>query len=247
MLNNIHSPLARRLGSIFILILSALALLSCAAGPTDKSAQSLTPLTIHMIGDSTMANKPVPNDQNERGWGQMLAELVKPEARVANYAQNGRSSKSFIGEGLWDDAEKHMQAGDWLIIQFGHNDAKPDEARHTEPFADYSENLRMYVEVARSKGVQPILCTSIVRGNNLESHKDYPKAVKALAQELNVPLLDMESITKTYVAALGEAHLKEMYIQKDFTHLNIDGGRVVAKMAADEIKRLNLPLSAYFK
>jgi len=229
------------------LLLSSVTLLvsSCSQETKAHSARSLAPVTIHMIGDSTMADKPLPNDQNERGWGQMLPGLVKDEARIMNYAKNGRSSKSFIDEGLWAAALDNMKTGDWLIIQFGHNDQKNDEARHTDPFAGYTENLKMFVSVAREKGVNPILCTSIVRGSNLDSHGVYPKAVIAVAETMNVPLHDLEKATKSFVAALGESRQKEFYIKKDSTHLNVEGGLVVAAMAAKELKQLNLPISDY--
>ena len=101
-------------------------------------------VTIYMIGDSTMADKS-PDQEFERGWGQMLPLFVKEEAVVSNHARNGRSSKSFLDEGLWEPVYNSMKPGDWLIIQFGHNDQKPDEKRHTEPFTTYMDHLRFYV------------------------------------------------------------------------------------------------------
>lgn len=204
----------------------------------------LPKITVFMAGDSTMANKPVPNEQNERGWGQMLQPFFIDQATISNHAVNGRSSKSFMDEGLWDGILKDMKAGDWVIVQFGHNDAKTDAARHTDPFTTYTENLKKYVADARAKGGIPIIATSVVRAS-LESHGNYPEAAIATANELMVPLLDLEATTKAYVGALADK--KEFYIQADSTHLNEKGGTVVAQMAVDEMKRLQLPLTLYLK
>lgn len=208
-------------------------------------------ITIFMIGDSTMADKPT-SQEVERGWGQMLPLLVKNEAKISNHAKNGKSSKSFMGEGLWDEVYHNLKAGDWVIIQFGHNDQKLKEDRHTEPFTTYADNLRKYVNDTRSKGAFPIICTSIVRGkyeDNIlqDTHGDYPKASIMVAKELDVPLLDLQKDTEKFVAELGEEKLKEFYVPQDNSHLNPWGATQVAEMACAQIKALNLPLAAYLK
>jgi DNA sulfur modification protein DndE len=160
---------------------------------------ALPSITIFMIGDSTMADKPMPNDQGEWGWGQALPRFLTPEARVANHAMNGRSTKSFIDEGRWKAVLDAIEADDWLVIQFGHNDEKPDPERHTDPFTSYEDNLRMFVAQARDKGAHPLLCTPIVRGGDLASHGDYPRAMRALAVKMDVPLVDLEKVTAAYI------------------------------------------------
>lgn len=120
--------------------------------------------TIFMIGDSTMANKVLTGGNPERGWGQMLPGFLSDEIRVDNHAVNGRSSKSFIDEGRWDKVLGLMKKGDYLFIQFGHNDEKADSARHTDANGgSFDRNLKRFVLEARAKGATPVLFNSIVR------------------------------------------------------------------------------------
>lgn len=122
-------------------------------------------ITIFMIGDSTMANKPLEKENQERGWGQMLPLMLQGPIRVDNHAKNGRSSLSFINEGLWDAVVSKIKPGDYVIIQFGHNDEKPKADRHTDPGSTFDENLRKFIRDTRAKGGYPVLCNSIVRRN----------------------------------------------------------------------------------
>lgn len=121
--------------------------------------------TIFMIGDSTMANKPTDKDNQERGWGQMLSGFFTDDIVVDNHAVNGRSSKSFIDEGRWDAVLEKIKPGDYVFIQFGHNDEKPKEDRHTDPGTTFDANLRRFCEETRAKGGIPVLFNSIVRRN----------------------------------------------------------------------------------
>ena len=227
--------------------------------------QQARPIHVFMIGDSTMADKD-PKTEPETGWGQMLQSFFKDTVKVSNHAKNGRSSKSFIDEGLWKVVLDSMQSGDYVIIQFGHNDQKPDEARHTDPFTTYKGNLQKYIKETRAKGAFPILCTSIVRrkfdeqGNLTDTHGDYPGAVRQAAQELKVPLLDLQLKTQKLVSDLGPEKSKSIYLYalpnaypnrpegvQDDTHLNVEGATAVARIAVEEIKALKLPLAEYLK
>src|SRR4051794_25891447 len=117
--------------------------------------------TVYMIGDSTMADRPTPERNPYRGWGQMLPQFLDDSVAVRNFAVNGRSTKSFIDEGRWTAVLAQLQPGDYVIIQFGHNDEKrEDPARYTDPNGSYRDNLRRFVEETRAKGATPILCTS---------------------------------------------------------------------------------------
>lgn len=119
-----------------------------------------------MIGDSTMANKPLDKENQERGWGQMLPIYLEGAIKVDNHAVNGRSSKSFIDEGRWEKVREQIRPGDYVIIQFGHNDEKaksPD--RYTVPGSTFDANLKKFVNETREKGGTPILMNSIVRRN----------------------------------------------------------------------------------
>lgn len=123
-------------------------------------------VTVFMIGDSTMANKPLDKENQERGWGQMLPIYFEGAIKVDNHAVNGRSSKSFINEGRWEKVREQIRPGDYVIIQFGHNDEKiksPD--RYTIPGSTFDENLKKFVNETREKGGTPILMNSIVRRN----------------------------------------------------------------------------------
>lgn len=123
-------------------------------------------VTVFMIGDSTMANKPLDKENQERGWGQMLPIYFEGAIKIDNHAVNGRSSKSFINEGRWEKVREQIRPGDYVIIQFGHNDEKiksPD--RYTIPGSTFDENLKKFVNETREKGGTPILMNSIVRRN----------------------------------------------------------------------------------
>lgn len=122
-------------------------------------------ITVFMIGDSTMANKPLKDENQERGWGQMLPMMLQGKIKVDNHAVNGRSSRSFINEGRWDKVIEKIRPGDYLVIEFGHNDEKPGEKRHTDPGSTFDDNLRMFAQKALEKGATPILMNSIVRRN----------------------------------------------------------------------------------
>lgn len=122
-------------------------------------------ITIFTIGDSTMANKKLEGENPERGWGQMLSRYFTDDITVDNHAVNGRSSKSFIDEGRWDNVLSKIQKGDYVFIQFGHNDEKDDPKRHTDPGTTFDANLRKFVEETRAKGGIPVLFNSIVRRN----------------------------------------------------------------------------------
>lgn len=129
-----------------------------------RSAETRKPV-IFMIGDSTMANKPLTGDNPERGWGQMLPGFLSDDIVVDNHAVNGRSSKSFIDEGRWVAVLEKIQPGDYVFIQFGHNDEKPKADRHTDPGSTFDDNLRRFVNETRAKGGKPVLFNSIVRRN----------------------------------------------------------------------------------
>ncbi|MCM1076384.1 MAG: rhamnogalacturonan acetylesterase [Bacteroides sp.] len=142
-----------------LLVALALPAMAVAQAPSDT-------ITVFMIGDSTMANKPLDKENQERGWGQMLPVYLEGAIKVDNHAVNGRSSKSFIDEGRWDKVREQIRPGDYVIIQFGHNDEKaksPD--RYTQPGSTFDANLKKFVNETREKGGTPILMNSIVRRN----------------------------------------------------------------------------------
>jgi lysophospholipase L1-like esterase len=223
------------------------------------------PISVFMIGDSTMAEKD-PQTEPERGWGQMLQSFFKDSAKVFNHARNGRSSKSFIEEGLWQAVMEKLHPGDYVVIQFGHNDQKPDAARHTDPLSTYKSNLQKFIDDTRAKGAYPIVCTSIVRrkfddaGNIADTHGEYPVVARMVALESHVPLLDLQVRTQKLVSDLGPEKSKSIYLYvargaypnrpdgvQDDTHLNIEGATAVARMAVEEIRAMKLPLAEYLQ
>lgn len=142
-----------------LILACGLPMMMSAQAPSDT-------ITVFMIGDSTMADKPLDKENQERGWGQMLPLYFEGPIKVDNHAVNGRSSKSFIDEGRWDVVREKIRPGDYVIIQFGHNDEKaksPD--RYTVPGGTFDANLKKFVTEAREKGATPVLMNSIVRRN----------------------------------------------------------------------------------
>ena len=150
---------------------------------------------IFLMGDSTMADKPL-YENPERGWGQLLPQFFDSNIEIKNYAVNGRSTKSFINEKRWDSIVNQLRKDDWVLIQFGHNDSKiEDSTRYAAAQTTYKQNLQRFVTEARAKGANPILITPVVRrkfdvnGKLVETHGEYPSAVKAVAAALKVPLV----------------------------------------------------------
>ena len=195
--------------------------------------------TVFMIGDSTMANKKLDGNNPERGWGQMLPGFFTEDIRVDNHAVNGRSSKSFIDEGRWDRVIAQVQKGDYVFIQFGHNDEKPDEARHTDPGTTFDANLRRFVRETREKGGIPVLFSSIVRRNFrvdstavlkddhpdeatghhyeegdelIDTHGAYLDSPRRVAQEEGVAFIDMNRLTHELVQGMGPEESKKLYM-----------------------------------
>lgn len=217
--------------------------------------------TLHLIGDSTMADKPKQPANPETGWGQALPALLKPEAvRVVNYAMNGRSTKSFIDEGRWAKVVAALQAGDFVIIQFGHNDEKDqDPKRYAAPRGAYQDNLRRFVREAREHGATPMLATPVARrkwnaaGELVDTHGDYPAALRAVAMEEKVPLLELNGLTTELERGHGVEGSKRLHLHypggvydrwkepvKDDTHFSDYGAARVAALAVQEWLRLSL-------
>ena len=210
------------------------------------AASSFT--TVHLMGDSTMAEKDLPKAGLERGWGMMLQNFLNPEeVKVINYAQNGRSTKSFIDLGLWDKVYNAIQPGDYVFIQFGHNDAKADDpARYAPAYGAYQDNLRLFIDGVREKGGVPVLLTPVARrwfkegGLDRNCHTDYPAAMKAVASEKNVTLLDVTTPTLDWIEELGDEASKAYFMistgKNDNTHLVPAGARKVTEIVCGLIK-----------
>jgi len=167
------------------------------------------PRTLHIAGDSTAAQK-YADAAPETGWGMALPFFLGRSLRVVNHAVNGRSSKSFIDEGRLTVLLDGVRPDDLVLIQFGHNDEKTeDPARGTDPYTTYQAYLRQYVEGARARRAEPVLITPVERrrfaedGTAKPTHGAYPAAMRALASEEGVTLLDMQALSLARWQRLG--------------------------------------------
>ena len=223
--------------------------------------------TIYGIGDSTMANKVKPEENPERGWGQMLPLFFNDNITIDNRAVNGRSTRSFIAEKRWDDILKTLKKGDYVFIQFGHNDQKEkDSTRYTNPHTAYRHNLIRFVTETRAKGATPIIFSSIVRRNFNEkgvlisTHGEYTMEARLVAQEYKVPFIDMEYYTELLEQSYGPEKSKQLHLhykageipyykedKADDTHLGVKGATEVAKIAVEELKNTKLDIVKYIK
>jgi pectinesterase len=216
---------------------------------------------LFLIGDSTMADKPLA-DNPERGWGQLLPIFFGEGVAIKNYAVNGRSSKSFIEEGRWDAIVKQLRAGDWVFIQFGHNDEKnEDPMRYAGPRDGYRNNLKRFIDETRANDAHPVLLTPVMRrrfdkeGKFFDTHGEYPDVVRALANESDVPLIDLHESTRTLIEQRGVEGSKKLFLwiapgeykslpngKRDDTHFSEYGAREVAALAVTGIRELKLDL-----
>ncbi|WP_075319041.1 pectinesterase family protein [Bacteroides togonis] len=203
-------------------------------------------ITIFTIGDSTMANKPLEGGNPERGWGQMLSRYFSEEIVIDNHAVNGRSSKSFIDEGRWDKVLVKLKKGDYVFIQFGHNDEKPDEKRHTDPGTTFDANLKRFVEEARAKGAIPVLFNSIVRRNFGKADAD--AVAKAVVQDdiregiaPNAPQAEVKTgarLIDTHGAYLDSPRNVARELEVPFVDLNRVTHDLVEQMGPEASKQL---------
>ena len=221
---------------------------------------------IYLIGDSTMASKPI-DDDPERGWGQVLGSFFSEEIEIHNHAKNGRSTKSFIDEGRWQTVFDSLQSGDYVMIQFGHNDQKKyDSTRYAAPYGAYKTNLEKFVTESRAKGAQPILITPVMRrrfneqGQFYDTHGKYPQVVRDVAVKKDVPLIDLHQASREMITSLGEEESKKIFLwvepgiysrfpegKQDNTHFSEYGAREVATLVVQAIQELNLDLNKYIK
>lgn len=226
--------------------------------PTNKTV-------IYLVGDSTIANKEV-KAFPETGWGMPFTYFFDSTITVDNRAKNGRSTKSFIEEGLWKPVVEKLKEGDYVFIQFGHNDeGKEKIGRYTTP-EEFKVNLTRYVNETRSKKALPVLITPVSRrtfdanGVIKESHPVYSDAVKAVAEQLRVPLIDLDEHSKQLLQKFGKENSKWLFNyldpgehpnypegHKDDTHFSELGARRMAEIVLAQIKELNLGIAAHIR
>lgn len=234
------------------------------------------PIKVYLIGDSTVADYSLERDYNKKryplmGWGQVLQPLLhhdslknlKPlikgdSAVVLDRAKGGRSTRSFFEEGRWKPILDTLEKNDLVLIQFGHNDAAKDKPDRYVDVPGYKDFLRMYVKESRGKGAIPILITPVTRnypwknGQLGSAHGEYPQAVKDVAKELNVPLIDLTAISAESFSKKGQDYVTRHYFmnldsakyeaypkgQQDNTHFQPEGARAVARLVYNEMKKI---------
>lgn len=224
-----------------------------------------SPIVVYLAGDSTMAEKTF-DKRPETGWGEYLQSFFKnSKVKIENHAQNGRSTKSFIDEGRWQKIVDKLKPGDYVFIEFGHNDQKKeDPQRFADANTDYRTNLIEFVREVRGKKAFPVLLTPIVRrrfnekGEFYDTHGKYPDAVRRVAAEFKVPLIDMHRQSEILLVRLGAEPSKKLFLflkenehpnypkgSDDNTHFSAVGAEAMARLAAQGISDAKIGLARY--
>lgn len=239
----------------FILIIAVSALL-CGASSINSDQKQNEGFTIHLMGDSTMAPKKLDGNNPERGWGMMFPNFLDDNVKVINYAQNGRSTKSFITLGLWDKVKANIKPGDYVFIQFGHNDSKEsDTTRYAAAYGLYQDNLRLFINTTKEMGAHPVLLTPVSRRWFKEGKLDenclgeYPAAMRQVASETGTTLLDITEKTQNWLKEIGDEASRDYFMwikagtvtahpdgKQDNTHTIARGARKVAKIVTEAVK-----------
>ena len=218
---------------------------------------------LHLVGDSTMATK-TNLAYPERGWGQLLPEFMLPALTIVNHAANGRSTLRFLNEGRWQLLLTELKAGDYVLIQFGHNDQKKDDpSRYAAVDSTYPELLRQFIGQIRQRQAHPLLATPICRrsfsaSGQLENNlAPYADAMRQVAKELTVPLFDLNQQSCALLSHLGPSQSQAYFIQVpaglyqqfptgkvDNTHLTLQGASWIAQLFVRDLQAQQPPLAA---
>ncbi|MCR5761475.1 MAG: rhamnogalacturonan acetylesterase [Sphaerochaetaceae bacterium] len=195
--------------------------------------------TVYLLGDSTCADK-TPEAYPETGWGTCFKDHIIEGWDLKNLAVNGMSSKRFLERGLFDELLKELREGDYVLIQFGHNESKEDD-RKTEPWTTFSDNLKFMITKIREKKAKPVLVSSIERRRHPieNTHGEYPQAMEAVAKEKNIPFIDMTTPTRELYEKLGPEPSKRLFNhfkKEDNSHFSPEGAALMAKMVAERMK-----------
>lgn len=213
---------------------------------------------MYIAGDSTVTDQPAQYPYNPSstfcGWGQMIGAFLKPGIAVSNHAQSGSTTEEFKSCN-WNVIKERIKPGDMLFMEFGHNDQKIDTL---DAFGGYRRNLIYYINEAKARGAYPVICSSINRiifnpdGTLADLLGDYGRACEETAKEFGVPFVNMLGRTTEYFEAAGCVKAWDYFWgdgeNRDYTHTNDTGGRLIAKMAANEIMQKNIiPAAAFIK
>ena len=212
---------------------------------------------IYWAGDSTVQFNNIYTFP-QTGLGQELGRYLKHGIRIENHAKNGRSTKSFLDEGRFDKIADGLSEGDFLFIQFGHNDEKAeDPSRYTDPYGEYYRNLKFMADAAKSAGAYPVLITPLERRKFEEgrlsdsAHAPYVEAMKKLSADDAIPLIDLNAKSRDALEEAGDAKSREWYVhvpagvytafpdgKEDDTHLQWKGAVFYAGFIAEGLKEL---------
>ncbi|HEX8566537.1 MAG TPA: rhamnogalacturonan acetylesterase [Pyrinomonadaceae bacterium] len=224
------------------------------------------PITVYLAGDSTMAEKK-PEKRPETGWGEMLQAYFDVEkVRIENHAQNGRSTRTFISEIRWQTIVDKLKKGDYVFIQFGHNDQSKEKVDRYTPPEDYRKNLIKFVEEVRARKANPVLLTPVMRrkfdkdGKFVDQHGVYPEIVREVAKEYKTPLIDMHRASEKVLVNYGVEESKKLFLQlqpgenanypngvNDNTHFNPKGAEEMVRLAVAGIKEQKIGLRKLLK
>ena len=224
------------------------------------------PIKVFLAGDSTMAAKR-PEKRPETGWGEYLQQhFDEGRVQVDNHAQNGRSTRTFIAEGRWQAILDKLRAGDYVLIQFGHNDSSKEKVDRYTPPEDYRANLVRFVSEVRARKATPVLLTPVMRrrfdknGAVQDSHGEYPDIVRRVAAEQKVALIDMHRKSEKALARYGAEESKKLFLQlaagehanyphgiNDNTHFSPLGAEIMAGLAVEGIRERKLGLAKFLK
>ena len=222
--------------------------------------QSPKKITVYLIGDSTMSIKKT-EAYPETGWGMPFKYFFDSTVVVDNRAKNGRSTRTFISENLWQPVADNLKEGDYVFIQFGHNDESKEKTDRYTTLEQYKSNLVKFITETRAKKANPILLTPVSRrkfkeGNAQETHKEYSPLVIEVAAQQNVPIIDLDTKSRELLQKFGEEQSKLLFLQLapgehpnypegkvDNTHFNELGARLIAQIVLSEIKNQKIGLA----
>jgi lysophospholipase L1-like esterase len=203
--------------------------------------------TVYLLGDSTVADQPL---EPYNSWGQMLTRFFASEAAIANHAESGESLRSSLAAGRLKKVTSLIKRGDYLLIQYGHNDQK-ERGEGVGAFTTYKADLKQFVNEARRHGATPVLITSMHRrnfdpeGSIVNTLGDYPEAVRQTAREENVALIDLHAMSKLLYEALGIEGSGVLFKSGDGTHHSNYGSYELAKCVVEGIKANKMGLVKY--
>ncbi|WP_052723621.1 rhamnogalacturonan acetylesterase [Paenibacillus wulumuqiensis] len=253
----------RRLGPAALLGIMIVSLWFMVGASSGTSAGHQQPV-VYLAGDSTVQTY-TDAQRPQAGWGQMIGRYFDQGVTFSNHAISGRSTRTFIEQGRLDDILSEIQPGDYLLIQFGHNDANQAKPDRYTPVGDYKRYLHKYVQGARDHGAAPVLITPMgtrtidkTSGRFQLSFPEYVQAMKQVAAETGTPLLDLSASSVAYYNSIGAEATKQLFLytapgqyaafaagSADDVHFQEYGADRIARLVADGIGALNLPLSAH--